>query len=114
MARPRTKPTAEDRRLVKSLAAYGVPQDQIASRIGIRSAKTLRKYFREELDRGIVDANASVAQTLYKMATSGNEPAATLFWLKCRAGWKERASADLATIAPSPFIVAKEPGGSPS
>ena len=38
---------------------------------------------------GSVKANSSVAQSLYKMATSGKCPASTMFWLKCRAGWRE-------------------------
>lgn len=110
MPRPRFTPNAEQRRLVKSLSGYGVPQEQIARRIGIRSAKTLRKHFREELDRGILDSNTNVAQTLYKMATSGKDPIATLFWLKSRAGWKERPSFESQPLAPPPFVVAKEEG----
>jgi len=111
MPRPAIKPSDEQRRLVRSLSAFGVLQEQIAKRVGIRSAKTLRKHYREELDRGALEANTNVAQTLYKMATSGNNPAATFFWLKCRAGWKERPVVEQASIQPVPFIVAKEPEG---
>ena len=108
MPRPPIQITEEQRRLVKNLSACGVPQEQIARRVGIRSAKTLRKHFREELDRSALDANAMVAQTLYKMATSGNHPAATFFWLKARAGWRERAQFEAAPGALPPFVVAKE------
>jgi hypothetical protein len=110
MSRPKFSPTEEHRRLVKTLSAYGIPQEQIRRRIGIRSAKTLRRHFRKELDEGISDANFNVSRTLYKMATSGTHIAATLFWLKCRGGWKERSTEDLTSSAPPPFIVAKEPG----
>jgi hypothetical protein len=110
MPRPRFTPTPEQRQLIRSLSAYGFPQEQIARRIGIRSVKTLRKHFREELDRGILEANSHVAQTLYKMATSGKDPIATLFWLKARAGWKERPSFESQPVAPPPFVVAKEEG----
>ena len=43
------------------------------------------------LDRGrmVGYLDKAVAQALYKMAISGTCPAATMFWLKCRAGWKE-------------------------
>ena len=34
-------------------------------------------------------ANLTVARTLFEMATSGKHPAATFFWLKTRAGWRE-------------------------
>ena len=110
MSRPKFNPTEEHRKLVKALAAYGIPHEQIVRRIGVRSAKTLRKHFRTELDEGVSDANINVSRTLYKMATSGAHLAATLFWLKCRGGWRERQAADLASSPPPPFIVAKEPG----
>ena len=49
----------------------------------------LCKVFREELDRPSVEANAKVAEICFKTATSGTVPAATFFWLKTRAGWRE-------------------------
>src|SRR5260370_41952876 len=91
MARPRFIPTAEQRRNVEALAAYGIPEEELARTIGEHGidAKTLRKYFRRELDVAATKANSAVAQTLYQLATSGKCPAATMFWLKCRSGWKE-------------------------
>ena len=76
---------------MEAMAAYGIPEAEVARTIGEHGIdpNTLRKYFRHELDIGATKANSTVAQTLYKMATSGNYPAATMFWLKCRAGWKE-------------------------
>jgi hypothetical protein len=41
------------------------------------------------LDIGAAKATAAVAQTLFKMASSGQCPAATIFWMKTRAGWRE-------------------------
>jgi hypothetical protein len=95
-------PTDEDRERVRLLAAIGVKQDIIARIIRnplVTSeaypagepicARTLRKYFRDELDLGMTEANAQVGQTLFQMATSGQCPAATIFWLKCRMGWRE-------------------------
>ena len=91
MPRPRFKPTPEQRRNVEALAAYGIPEEELARTIGEHGidAKTLRKYFRRELDLAATKANSAVAQTLYQLATSGKCPAATMFWLKCRSGWKE-------------------------
>ncbi len=77
---------------MKSLAAVGARQDQIGQIMCIRSVKTLRKHFRIELDYGKIQANAEVARTLYTMATSGKCVAATIFWLKCQAGWREHDS----------------------
>jgi len=111
MPRPKIKPTDEQRRLVKALAAFAVPHEQIALKIGIRSPKTLRKYFRQELDEGAVDANAQVAKTLFEMAKSGKQPLATMFWLKVRAGWRDRPAFEPAAISPPPFIVAQQQPG---
>jgi hypothetical protein len=86
--RPEFEPTDEQRKVVRAMAGYGVPQADIGKVIGCH-AETLRKHFREELDKAEIEANSQVAQTAYQMATSGRVPAATFFWLKCRAGWKE-------------------------
>ncbi len=107
MPRPRLQPSDEQRRMVKTLSALGIPQKQIARQVGIRSDKTLRKHFREELDRGETEANTKVAQTLFGMAISGQHPAATFFWLS-RSGWRDRRTFERTTIAPPPFVVAKE------
>jgi hypothetical protein len=77
--------------MVRSMAAYGIRQEDIARCLGLRSAKTLRRHFREELDRAATEANAQVAQSLYQQATSGKSTAASIFWLKTRAGWHEPA-----------------------
>lgn len=95
------------------MAACGIDQEQIAARIGIRSPKTLRRHYRQELDRGSVDANTRVAQTLLKMATSGNHAAATIFWLKSRAGWKDHSGAEHSAVTAPPFIVTQENEGTP-
>lgn len=113
MPRPKLEPTSEQRRLVKSLAACGTRQEEIARVIGIRSPKTLRKHFRHELDLGAPEANYNVAQSLYKKATGGDTEAAK-FWLKCRAGWRDRPAFEPASNPPPAFIVAQEPEVHPS
>ena len=104
MSRPRFEPIDPQRQLVKSLAAYGIGQEEIARKIDV-SAKTLRRHFREELDRGATDANAQVAQAMYKMATSGEFPAATIFWLKCRGGWRQNGRVGREAQQTVPFVV---------
>jgi len=108
--RPRLTPTDEQRRMVKSMAAMGTPQEHIARRIRIRSPKTLRKHFRDELDFGMAEANYKVAQTLFQMATSGKCIAATLFWLKTRGRFREGPPDDTRPVVPPAFIVTQEPG----
>jgi hypothetical protein len=82
------EPTEDQRRTVKALSGYGVPQDGIAIHIGV-DPKTLRKHFRDELDRGSVEATAKVAQTLFHLATVEKNVASVIFWMKARAGWRE-------------------------
>src|ERR1022692_358796 len=88
MARKAFAPTEKDRAIVTAMASYGVPQEDIGKVIGI-SHVTLRKYFEPELEIAAIQANAKVAETCYAMATSGQCPAATFFWLKTRANWRE-------------------------
>ena len=83
------EPSADQRRMVQVLSGIGVPQDQIALLIGV-DAKTLRKSCRDDLDRGVAEANVKVGQTLFSMATRGDNTAATIFWMKARAGWREK------------------------
>jgi hypothetical protein len=87
------------------MAGFGLRQEDIAVCLNIRSAKTLRRHFRVELDRGAPEANARVAQALYQMAISGKWPLATIFWLKTRAHWREREPAEVIPIEKPPFLV---------
>ena len=82
-------PTEENRRTVKMMAGLGVPHDGIAVLLEI-DPKTLRKHFNVELERGSVEATAKVAQSLFQMATAGKNVAAAIFWMKARAGWREK------------------------
>jgi DNA-binding Lrp family transcriptional regulator len=76
------------RERVRYLAGLGVPQNDIARLIGC-SPKTLRKRFRDELDRGVAEANAVISGSLFAAAKAGNTTA-QIFWLKTRAHWHER------------------------
>jgi hypothetical protein len=86
---PMFEPTEEHRRSVRVMSGFGVPQEDIALHLDI-DPKTLRKHFRRELDRGTIEANLKVAQTLFHMATVDKNVAAAIFWLKARAGWREK------------------------
>lgn len=87
MSRKPHEPTQKTRAEVSALASFGVPQEDIATYIEIDS-KTLRKYYRRELDTAVTRANAAVAKRLYEQATGDSVPAA-IFWMKARAGWRE-------------------------
>jgi hypothetical protein len=92
------------------MSGYGIKQEGITKMLGLRSPKTLRKHFREELDRGAVEAHAQVAQTCYQMANSGKHPQITMFWLRTQGRWREGTAAEPGTEAKAPFIVALERG----
>ncbi len=85
-------PTDKDRATVKSMSAFGVPTDDIAKVLSI-SPKTLRKYFWQELELGYIEANAKVAQSLFRKATGDTNQSvqAAIFWLKARAGWRDKS-----------------------
>ena len=89
-------PTDEQRRLVKAMAGYGVPHEGIAVLLDV-DPKTLRKHFSQELERGSIEATAKVGQSLFRMATEGNNVAAAIFWMKARAGWREKHELVLST-----------------
>ena len=109
MPRPKLHPTEAQRLTVKSLAACGIRQEAIAAKIGIRSPETLRKYYRQELASGVTEANYQVAKSLYDKAIEGDTYAAQ-FWLRCRAGWKDRSAYEPQAAPPPPFVVAKDDG----
>jgi hypothetical protein len=85
--RPPHLPTADTRNRVYILSTVGTRHEDIATVLSI-SHDTLVKYYKEELDKGRIEANASVAETLFKQAKEGNTTA-MIFWLKSRAKWKE-------------------------
>jgi hypothetical protein len=90
VSRPAYKPDEAHRRQVEAMAAYGIPEPDIARVVGI-DPKTLRKHYRDELDLGSTKANAQVAGFLFNSARNGNVTA-QIFWLKTRARWKETPS----------------------
>ena len=87
------QPTDIQRSMVFNLAAVGIPQVQIASRAGI-DHKTLLKYFRAELDRGLAEGNVLIADGLFKKARAG-DIAALIFLAKVRLGWTDRQQVDV-------------------
>ena len=92
MARTAFVVTDALREKVRYLAGLGGRQDDIAKFIGC-APKTLRTRFRDELDRGVAEANATISGSLFAAAKAGNVTA-QIFWLKTRAHWRERLTAD--------------------
>ncbi len=94
--RPQYEPTPADRATVQNLAACGVSHVEIARCLGTEGIDphTLYKYFREELDTSLTKVKA-LAMSKVVMAMQAGEPWAVCFFLKCRAGWRERSEVEL-------------------
>ena len=64
MARPVWTPTDAQRRQAETMAAYGIPEADIARVLGV-SRPTLRKHCSTELDTCATRANSKVADFLF-------------------------------------------------
>ena len=94
MLKPRRR-TEKSARQVEELAGLGLSRTAIARVVGVPRGVLVKLYHRE-LDRGIEAANAAVAKTLFAKATNpravSQSVTAAIFWLKCRANWREPAA----------------------
>lgn len=85
--RPAHLPDEDTRNRVYELSKVGTRYEDIATMLSI-SADTLTKYYKPELQKGRIEANAAIASTLYEKAKAG-DTTSMIFWLKSRAQWKE-------------------------
>ena len=83
----------QTRKLVESSSGLGLPHEQIAILVGIDD-KTLRKYYRHELDMGKAKANGQIAKTLYSKAISG-DTSSLIWWTKAQMRWSETVKNEL-------------------
>jgi hypothetical protein len=86
--RPPHQPDDTMRRQVERMTGLGMTQDAISQIVQL-DEKTLRRYYRRELDVGAAKANMVIAGTLFQQAVNGGT-AAAIFWMKCRGGWREK------------------------
>ena len=100
------EPSAAQRRVVGEMVSFGIPQPNIASVVGV-DAKTLRKYFSDEIENGTTRAITKVARSLFRTAcgTGPGAITAAIFFLKTRAGWKETAVHEHGGIGGGPIII---------
>ena len=69
--RPKHRPTAKTRTQVETLAGIGMSQIDICHRIGLGSKLTLEKYYRRELDIGMVNARGVMLRAWYQDCLNG-------------------------------------------
>jgi hypothetical protein len=107
-----TKPphaaTDATRQTVQLHTMVGTTQADIARVLDI-DEKTLRKYYRDELDLAKAKANATIGGALFNQAKSG-DTSAMIFWMKTQAGWRERKdinhTSEDCSMSPKPAITA--------
>jgi hypothetical protein len=106
MGRRSHVPEPAGRRQVEAMAAYGIPETDIARVLGI-DPKTLRKHYRDELDTGSIKANSRIAESLYRKAMGDGPQSVTacIFWLKTRARWKETMLDEQSAAAERPSVI---------
>jgi len=92
---PPHEPTKATREVVQLHALVGTDQRVIADILEI-DPKTLRKYYRAELDNSKAKANATIGGALFNKAKAG-DTAAMIFWMKTQARWTERQEIDHTT-----------------
>ena len=89
MTMPEFQPTDEERNQVSHLSGLGLNQGHIAALIrGGIDEKTLRKYFRHELDSGKAGRIQQVSSKLMEKIDMG-DTASIMFYLKTQARWTE-------------------------
>lgn len=84
---PAFQPTDEHRNLVRKLAGYGLPHEQIGALVaGGIHRDTLVAHFRQELDEGKASANERIGRTLFEKAMAG-DTASLIWWTKAQMRW---------------------------
>src|SRR4051794_17168104 len=104
MAQLAFKASSRDRNLVRALTACGSSHEEIAKILGIRPSM-LRKYFREELDLGGMQANAKVLGSIFKAATQDKNMTAAIFWAKTQGAKQKRSKPGASTDMPPALVL---------
>jgi len=103
VGRPAHLVTADTRKKVFDLSIVGTRYEDIALVLGI-SDDTLTKYYKSELEKGRIEANAAVAGTLFEKAKQG-DTSSMIFWLKTRAQWSEKNTTELTGEGGAPINI---------
>jgi len=96
--------------MVKAMVAMDIRQEDIARMLNIRSVKTLRKRFPQELARGLPESLFNRDKARSKPGMAGNS-LAQINWLSRHKRCTEPAAQPASS--PPPFIVCPEPRDKP-
>jgi hypothetical protein len=129
MPTPRFEPTEQQRQNVEILVACGTPYEAVAQIVRHPdgrsiSERTLRKYFRPQLDAGRARLKLRMAR-LFVATVEGNDdllppgvrPITDEFvrgrllelYVKCRMGWSTRRVTEIANAEGKPFVYKASP-----
>jgi len=89
------------------MSACGIEPDDIAKYFGL-PAKAFLNCYETDIFRAKVEADAKVGKTLFEMAISGGEVAATIFWSKTRGSFHEHQETAAAPAVIPHFVVSQE------
>ena len=103
VGRPAHLKSLDTQKKVFDLATVGTRYEDIALVLGI-SDDTLVKYYKPELEKGRIEANAAVAGTLFEKAKQG-DTSSMIFWLKTRAQWSEKNTTELTGEGGAPINI---------
>jgi hypothetical protein len=103
VGRPAHLKSVDTQKKVFDLATVGTRYEDIALVLGI-SDDTLVKYYKPELEKGRIEANAAVAGTLFEKAKQG-DTSSMIFWLKTRAQWSEKNTTELTGEGGAPINI---------
>jgi hypothetical protein len=103
MARNEFKLTDGQKHMVEAMSTRGVRQTDVATWVGHRSTKTLRKQFWEEIHRGRIGVDAEVGKTLIAMVILGSVP--TFYYRNRQASQRARLTPVAAPAAIPDFVV---------
>jgi hypothetical protein len=103
MSRVPHEPTQHSRELVRLHTTVGTTQAHIAQILGI-DLKTLRKWYRHDLDLSKARANATIGGALFNKA-KGGDTAAMIFWMKTQAGWREKERGEGLDASPPTIVI---------
>ncbi len=98
-----------DIKKVETLASRGLTQQQICDALGICVQTLINRKksnieLMEAIKRGTAQGIAEVVNSLFEAAVSGNVQAIQ-FFLKNRAGWKDKVDIELENSLPAPLII---------
>ena len=97
---------------ISRMARVGTPEIQIAFATNI-CVRTLQLFYATELQHPAIQLNLQVLETLARLATTGKNPAATIFWAKTRCGFTPPVSPKISSsqFPPMPKFIVTGPNG---